>query len=285
MQTFKNKIKTSVSPILTISTLERLGSLFSRKNWDVDENINISLFNRYANTLKTLDQSQQNFFLDLSERFIHVPVSYYVDNLIKPLATLRNEDLNANLIFSCCLPKEDIGHVKSSHTVLYQMKGSTIKTKILLNPNFIIEDLSTLKWDDIKKKNYRIVLVDDFVGTGSTAIEAIKYVLDLFPEMDKRNICVLCIVGMKNGLKLINDFGCKTYCANIQERGITDFFKDEDLKHATEQMEKIESSLRKLKDEYKFGYGRSEALVCMERCPNNTFPIYWLTKNISPYER
>lgn len=27
-----------------------------------------------------------------------------------------------------------------------------------------------------------------------------------------------------------------------------------------------------------FGYSQSEALVCMERCPNNTFPIYWLPK-------
>ena len=40
----------------------------------------------------------------------------------------------------------------------------------------------------------------------------------------------------------------------------------------------------KVNDQNIFGYGQSEALVCMERCPNNTFPIYWLPKK-APYAR
>ena len=54
---------------------------------------------------------------------------------------------------------------------------------------------------------------------------------------------------------------------------------------AVSTMQNIERRLDELIDEFKFGYKGSEALVCLERCPNNTFPIYWLTKNIAPYER
>ena len=36
--------------------------------------------------------------------------------------------------------------------------------------------------------------------------------------------------------------------------------------------------------DFNFGYGGSEALICLKRCPNNTFPIYWHGKK-SPYSR
>ena len=50
-------------------------------------------------------------------------------------------------------------------------------------------------------------------------------------------------------------------------------------------MNHFKEKAMKTKSEFHFGYGESEALVCMERCPNNTFPIYWATKKLAPYER
>jgi hypothetical protein len=75
------------------------------------------------------------------------------------------------------------------------------------------------------------------------------------------------------------------YVAEEYGRGISDYYKGKRLDTAREMMTQIESGLKELDDEFRFGYKQSEGLVCMERCPNNTFLIYWLTKHDAPYER
>lgn len=90
---------------------------------------------------------------------------------------------------------------------------------------------------------------------------------------------------MKEGIDAITATGATVYASIICKRGISDYYRGEELVNAKDTMEAIEQRLKKLKPEFHFGYGQSEALVCMERCPNNTFPIYWYTKHDAPYER
>ena len=45
-------------------------------------------------------------------------------------------------------------------------------------------------------------------------------------------------------------------------------------------MDDIEKRL-KVNENYRRGFKESEALVCMLRCPNNTFPVFWSTKKVS----
>lgn len=87
------------------------------------------------------------------------------------------------------------------------------------------------------------------------------------------------------GIEFLSKLGIKVYATHKVRKGISDNYIGESLAKALEQMSEIENRLKKLKSEFRFGYGKSEALVCMERCPNNTFPIYWYTKNDAPYER
>ena len=270
---------------LSISTLLLLKDLFNFKGWDIDENDDISYFNRYAKTLANLNEQQQDFFLDLTSRFVHIPAYMYLDKLIQPLKNLRTEDPNAELLFACCLPKEDIGSTKSAHIVLYNLKGSLIKTKINLRPSRVIDKWDEKNLDFLRKPNTNVVLVDDFIGTGDTALAAIDYIQELNPLIDKRQINILCIVTMKEGMERLLQNGYKIYPSIIMEKGITDYFEGEDYDNAIKNMQIIESTIKRLRYRFRFGYLRSEALVCMERCPNNTFPIYWKTPQIAPYER
>ena len=187
------------------------------------------------------------------------------------------------MIFVTCTPKKDVGCVKSSSTVLYQIKGTTIRQHINLHPYMVIDNISKINLPDSSKN--RIVLVDDFVGTGETAMGAVEYVRELCPTLkDNSTIVVLCIVAMKEGTELLRRNGVATYCHHIRQKGISEEMVEGERDEALNNMTVIESNIKKLKDNYHFGYNHSESLVCMERCPNNTFPIYWLG-NGTPYER
>ena len=266
--------------------LMKLKTLFDSKQWDIEEGTEISYFERYARTLSHLQEDQQNFIIKLTERFDHIPFQCYLEHLVILVKRIRQDFAEDNLLFTCCLPKNDVGKTKSSAVVLYQFRGTTMKSRVDLGKHVVIESLSSELTTKVNLDNSHFVLVDDFIGTGETAIGAINYIHELFPALkDNRRISVLTIAAMKNGLKTIKDLGVSVYASVECSRGISDYYKGEELINAKETMKAIEKSLKKLKPKFKFGYRQSEALVCMERCPNNTFPIYWYTKHDAPYER
>ena len=283
---YKKKREEAPISSVSVSTLNHLHDLFVRKNWEIDEDSDISTYTRYYRTLQTLNEDQQNFIIAISDDFLHISQSQYFDNLIEPLSRLRVQYSNDNLIFLPCSPKKDVGAIKSSASVLYQLKGTSIKTKVHLNPYWIPARIDE-KWFNCLPKNgqYKIVLVDDFVGSGETAEGAVDYIHELVPALDNSSIKILSIVAMQNGINRLKTKDIDVYCRYVRNRGISDRYSGEDLLSTTKMMQDIEATLDGLTLEMRFGYRQTEALVCMERCPNNTFPIYWKTANIAPYER
>ena len=272
--------------VFKVGQLEKLKALFNMKNWDIEENEVFSCFERYIRTLSRLQENQQNFILELTERFIHLPLEKYPKCLLEPVRQIRRDYSADNLLFASCVSKADIGKVKSGPVVLYQFKGSTLKSRVALGNHSIIESFTPEIIKRIDLDHSHFVLVDDFIGTGESARGAIEYIRELFPVLvDNSRISILCIVAMKKGIDFIKSLGATVYTSSICERGISDFYSGDELVKAIETMQGIELSMKKLNPKFRFGYGQSEALVCMERCPNNTFPIYWYQKNDAPYER
>ena len=272
-------------PQLSIGQLEKLKTLFVQKQWPIIEDEGLSVFERFYRTLLMLDEKEQSFLINLTYRFDHIPLSEYMDYMTDPLRKLREDSDGETLCFVTCTPKEEAGYVKSSSAVLYQIKGTTMKQHVNLDPKLVVENIQKLPDYKITDKT-KIVLVDDFIGTGDTAIGAVDYVHELVPSLkDNSRIIVFSIVALRNGLERLDNIGVKTYFAVERQKAISEEMKEADRDIAIAIMQSIEGKLKKLKDDYKFGYKGSEALVSMERCPNNSFPIYWLTKNIAPYER
>lgn len=273
-------------PVFNASQYAKLKTLFEQQHWDIDEDLELSYFERYVRTLSCLQEDQQDFLIGLTGRFLHLPQTQYLNHLVGLVRRLRIDHPAENLIFACCLPKEDIGKTKSSTTVLYQFKGSTIQTQVDLGKHYIVEKITPEFVQATNLAKSHIVLVDDFIGTGETALGAIKYIRELFPALtDNSKISILSIVVMQQGKQEIEKTGATVYASIIRTRGITDNYTGAALTDAQNKMTAIEQTLKGLKPQYHFGYGQSEALVCMERCPNNTFPIYWYTKRDAPYER
>ena len=234
------------SSSISVSTLIQLKTLFDNKGWLIDEDNTVSFFNRYISTLSILDEKQQDFLISLSHHFLYVPIERYLELVLKPLIELRKEDPNKKLFFACCLSKDDLGRPKSSHTVLYQLKGTTIKSMIDLDPFSVIE-----KWDNQLchklDNNYQIVLVDDFIGTGETALSAIEYIKETCPNVDNSRISVLSITAMNEGVKLITDKGYKTYVSIICKKGITDQYSGTEQLNAINLMLSIEKEIKGLR--------------------------------------
>jgi len=265
----------------------KLYKLFEEKKWEVSQECTASTFERYCRTLCLLDDKQQSFLLDLSKDFLHIPFTDYISNLVPAINNLISDFPHCkNIYFTCCLPEKDIGKIKSQTFVFYLFKGGTLnqKTDFKNKKHLAVEDISIYK-----KKSFEdeiIVLVDDFIGTGKTASDAIDYVRKELPQLkDNSKIIIMTIVALEQGINFLSKSGVKTYAAHVVKKGITDKYTGSLLKEATDCMNGIEKKIPHLKPDYKFGYKQSEALVSMERCPNNTFPIYWLTKDDAPYGR
>ena len=88
-----NHIKRKVihNDSISFSQYAKLRALFEQKNWEIDEELEISTFERYFNTLSKLSVEQQDFMLQLSSRFLHIEQTKYLKELLGPLKELRNE--------------------------------------------------------------------------------------------------------------------------------------------------------------------------------------------------
>lgn len=291
-KTSLNRKKNPDNGMLSPSTVGQLRCLFEHKHWKIVCDNEVSCYMRFIRTLAKLKQEEQEFILELTSRFEHIPSGMYVSELVKPLEKLRKKKPKDILYFIGCLEEEDIleYELKSCAQVLYQIKGTTMQQNINLKPYLVrnsIAHLTNEHIDTINKNRATLVLVDDYIGTGDTACSALSGVSHYHPELKKWDrVCFLAIAAQEEGKMRLENAGYEVYVARTMNRGISDNYHGKELEKSRALMKQIEYGLRRqIQRKFRFGYKHSEALVCMERCPNNTFPIYWLPKNDAPYER
>lgn len=276
------KRKKVSAPLFSMDIMAKLETIFVSNNWEIEKNNRISLYNRFCETLVKFDQEEQQFILDLTKRFKKIRIEEYQPIFEKLANQIQCDYPNTEIIIAPCLPESDLGKMKSARMVLYGMQATSYTY-----------DLSRcwIEKDDIAnkvcyiKENTVVVLADDFIGTGETALGALNYVHKVLGEdFPNDRIKILAIAVQQVGKQALSDIGIQVYSEYVFDKGISDYYQGDALTDATNKMESIESKIN-VREGFHFGYGHSEALVCMARCPNNTFPVYWLGKNTAPYER
>lgn len=278
-----SKVDRNISP----DSYMALINLFHDKEWDIQTE-DYGIFERYVRTMGSLKTNQQReLFLELSKNFTHIPQCEYMNYIPKLVSDIIKDYPNKTLCFTCCLPKDDIGKVKSAATVLYLIKGTSIKTRVDLRgvTYYCKDSIDDYVEYNIANNEHILILVDDFVGSGETALGAIDYVKEVIPEMSDDKVVVLSIAALQKGIDELATHNIKVYTHIKLCRGISDYYIGEEKESALDIMHQIESGPIKVKRGFTLGYKQSEGLISMERCPNNTFPIYWMKKNDAPYER
>lgn len=132
------------------------------------------------------------------------------------------------------------------------------------------------------KGKKKIVLIDEFIGSGKTLRTRLKNLRSNFPSDIEIKVCFLA--GIESTINTFKGDGIEIFCSLPLNKGISERFGLEDVFEAKNSMQELESKLaekindKKLTD-YSFGYGMAEALYSLERCngntPNSVFPIFW----------
>jgi hypothetical protein len=171
------------------------------------------------------------------------------------------------------------GRPKSSSALLYP-SAHFLRSSVLLGTTKVVTAYDRL--DEAAKRNpptqkTLYVLVDDFLGSGSSAEGQLLRLSALTPGHDKRILCCV-LVAQVSGLERVDNLHVACLASIIRTRGISDSGLLSDKPSALATMDSLEARLG-VEDDYKRGWKESEALVRMIRTPNNTFPVYWLPAN------
>ena len=129
------------------------------------------------------------------------------------------------------------------------------------------------------KKHVNIFLIDEFVGSGKTAIGRVETIKRQYKEIGVDiNVRVKAIAAAAIGVKALNDAGIDFECFYELDRGISDS-AGEDVLDKLQLMLAVEELLSKSFEDIdmpSLGYGGTESLYYREdgNAPNSVFPIF-----------
>lgn len=260
--------------------------LFKENNWSLGADEDISFFDRFCKRMSELNSDEdRDLILTLSKNYLWINLDKYEKLLIDVFKDLfLHEDIileKNNKIFICpLLPVQDFGKIKSSIFMLYICQSIFLRTfnhfhhtqvRICPNPEIIKEHIEEIG---------KIIIIDDFIGSGETALGCIKYFESI--QIDFKKLVIVSLVAQEQGLEEIKKNRISTYTAIVRKKGISDHFPPELVKDKLDQMKRISKSIKADNNLY-LGYNDCESLVSMLKTPNNTFPFYWCEKGKNTY--
>jgi hypothetical protein len=271
---------------LNISTLHEITNLFEELHWEIEDQKDneFSLFNRFCSLMSLLEKEEQELIIELTRnQYLRVKFEEYntlIEEAFSKAQKHSEKDFRKikKIFVLPLLSPKDKGKIKSSSVVAYIFQNIEMQYKKLFSGKKI-EVMSILEEKKVRKINENdeaiLLIVDDFIGSGETAVACLEDVCN-GSNVKKEKIVVLSLVSQETGESVVRGYGVEIYSAFTRKKGITDFYGDA-TSRKIRIMKKIEAKI-KPSDKYRMGYNSSEALVSLIRTPNNTFPIYWLTK-------
>lgn len=274
---------------LSAENFELITRVFINNKWELEcSNDSIDRFNRFCALLSLLENEEQKLVIELTKRFYKITCNEYLAFFYQLIST--NSDLAKELnkykrvLFLPLLAPKDFKKSKSSRHVWYLLQSE----EIVFNKTFKDKKLEFLDINEVSgisttlTKDDKIVLVDDYIGSGKTAKEAIEWLNKKY-NIGYGKIMALALSAQESGINFLNENGVKVYANFIFKRGITDYYFNDELTNNIKIMRNIEKKLN-IKN-FNFGYKKSEALISLIRTPNNTFPVFWwphLKNNTQP---
>ena len=265
---------------LTFGEVQRLATLFDELGWNLKEPTGkeSSRLTLFRAVLQELTQDESDLVLTITKDFLLHDVALYqhtTERLADQIVQKLMRD-NRQLVALPLTKPKDIGIPKSAGMALYLLRNELERRSRGAPWLFSSWDRVNLVNDYLRdRKNAAILLVDDFVGSGDTASKAVAY----FKANCARNadeVVVCTLVSQQQGIDRLSNEGVALLAPYIRRRGISDSTRLPNIAVGLALMDGIETTL-KVRTQFARGYMRAEALVCMARCPNDTFPIYWTT--------
>lgn len=202
-------------------------------------------------------------------------------------------------------------HIESIADFIINRSGFQIENTQIIAPVFDSEPdssqamlqhlkavMARKKWGSVEMANNmkkcisnnklnQIIIIDEFVGSGSTMIKNINHIRVEFAKkpagMQEVEIKCCFLAGMRWGLEAIEKTcGLDIYCSVALDKGISDSYDDQNVGRCIQYMQELEESrcggLISDFPQYSLGYNRAEALFSGGyggNTPNSVFPFFW----------
>lgn len=261
----------------------RLTIIFRQKDWfkKFEEAGFEDILTNFIKTIQGLSDDEADLFLQLTEDYLYVD-AIAMQRCFREIYSDISIDLIASYEEIYFLPlraPDENQSTKSQSSVQYpayhqlklmcRQKGFTQNLKIESK-----DSMTALEKSLNNRRNCLIIFVDDFIGTGRSALKALSAYESHF-KRDTDITAVMCAVCQEEGNKKLKTSGFDVWTNHIRNKGLSDSQKITEVGKAIEIMKGISSRIIKNSNHY-LGFASSEALVTMPfRTPNNTFPIYW----------
>lgn len=271
-------MRKSIKNALDSKHFSMLSMLYNVKKWPLEES-----FEDFCSMLAHLDECEQDMIIELSSNFLCVEGGQYLSTFRKAFSALVSQLSHIdydNIILTPLLPEKENSGTKSSIFLYYTLDSNFHKIKKIAGniECSLIENYSNLI--NQCKETSLVCLFDDFVGSGKSAIDPIRFLCS--EGIDKSQIVVLSLVAQQLGIENIRkEFNgeVRVISEEIRGRAISD--NPDYCERYTSLMTALEERFN-IPKKYHFGYKQTESLVKMERTPNNTFPVYWYSTSNLP---
>lgn len=262
------------------NTILAVVRLFETLNWNVpksEHEYGLNRFDQFCKMLEPLNTREQALVIEITQRFIKIDSSVY-STILKNVLTkaVCDDRINSNdvIAFTPLVSPEDREKqkTKSSHLVYFLTKDDEIENIFYSREKKIqrLDNISALQ--RAADHNSTVVLLDDFIGTGETALSAIREITSKGIEINR--LVVVTIAAHEIGIKALEENNIPIYFGQSISKGITDYYQEPVIQQKLSLMRDMEKKYQ-VSSNLSLGYCQSEALISLINTPNNTFPIYW----------
>lgn len=275
-------------------------NLFIEKEWEIDRENSNSLYSRTVEAIDLLSREEITFILKLLKKFSSYSLDDYKRFVLDAMVRI-NESLligeqkyTEKKIFIAPVVKtySETSLAFKEHNIElreFKINSSSFLTYILkskyLSYHSIVGNMDIVIDENINKKEFiqnvvknegKLVLVDDFSGTGKSILNNLDFYLS-DGYIEQCNVFVVLMSYMEKAKNSIlesypdcNFIGLDE-CVSVQE-----VFPDMDEETLKSKIEKINSKLKiSTKKEYLLGLEDTGSLTSLLRTPNNTLSTFW----------
>lgn len=237
--------------------------LFQHRGWEIKED-KYSLFNRFCKTYDSFATKEEKaLFLKIARFVVNVTLPDYCD--LNSSLLLRIDALNEGARLINIAPMKDSNdRVSSSDFVAYLCKSKdSYYIQELAGKSIQVYGLE-FKFDTL---DGNLFIVDDFIGTGTTASSAFEYYQKRGLKKEKLFICsyyVTTFFLQSAFYKKNKEHICFLHTVNCAK----------DLFSKSEQ-ELLDSDAFRLKVKETLEFEKVGSVISLLRTPNNSLPILW----------
>lgn len=230
-------------------------------------------------------EEQTQMVIDILAELKHITIQEYNTCVVNMALDIVTCGIDAQCTFIVAMTADSTAD--SGQSVIYDLKMELSKLDWSGYRSINRYDHVVKGYKEFRKSNgdqiINLVLVDNFVGSGSTVINRVNRVKKLFEEAGypQPNIYVKVLISTNGGNEKIIKQGINfSYDYLVSDRVLERIYDVDQVEEKKELMRSIESKLLPLYNHRplpSLGYGEAQVAISIEskNTPNNVFPIFW----------